>query len=82
MIKVNALSAGEGFDAATGEVIRHDRGLKRMMRGFFAGKWYINVFNIFYMLGAFALAGLVSNVPRSYGCGLKANAGSGCVRCY
>jgi hypothetical protein len=56
-IKKNALREGEGFDPATGNIVLHDTGLKRMMRGF-RHRWYVNVWNIIYMLGAFALAGL------------------------
>lgn len=55
---------GEGFQPETGETIRHDSGLRRIVRGFFFPGWatskyfYMNVFNIFYFLGALALAGL------------------------
>lgn len=58
MIKKNAMQAGEGFDPTTGQIVKHDSGMKRMMRGFFARRWYQNIFNIIYMLGALALAGL------------------------
>lgn len=54
----NAVRAGEGFDSSTGRVLRSDSGLKRVFRGFFAGKWYINVLCLLYMLGALATAGL------------------------
>ena len=37
---------GEGFDPTTGKIIKQDSGIKRMMRGFMGGKWYMNVFNI------------------------------------
>jgi hypothetical protein len=57
-IKKNALRDGEGFDATTGAVTRHDTGIKRWMRGFFAGNWYMNVFNAIYLGGALATAGL------------------------
>ncbi|KAI9716609.1 MAG: hypothetical protein M1828_007642 [Chrysothrix sp. TS-e1954] len=56
--KLNAMRDDEGFDPASGETKRHDSGIKRIMRGFFAKVWYINVFNILYFLGALALAGL------------------------
>lgn len=49
---------GEGFDPATGNVIRNDRGIKRWIRGFLTGPWYMNTFNIFYAGGALATAGL------------------------
>lgn len=54
----NAALADEGFDPATGQTVRRDSGIKRLMRGFFARSWYLNVANIIYMLGALALAGL------------------------
>jgi hypothetical protein len=57
-IKQSALQENEGFDPTTGETTRHDSGMKRMIRGFFARQWYMNVFNILYVLGALALAGL------------------------
>jgi hypothetical protein len=60
MIKKNALLPEERFDPATGEVRKVDSGFRRMIRGFFAHRWYMNVFNVLYMLGAFALAGLGS----------------------
>jgi hypothetical protein len=57
-IKKNALKEGEGYEPSTGETIRHDSGIQRMARGFMAGRWYVNVWNIIYCLGSFALAGL------------------------
>ena len=48
----------EGFDPATGQIKKTDSGFKRLTRGFMAGKWYMNVGNILYFLGALALAGL------------------------
>ena len=58
MVKKNAMSADEGFDPSTGAVNRSDSGVKRVVRGFMAKRWYMNVFNVLYMLGAFALAGM------------------------
>ncbi|KAL9135490.1 MAG: hypothetical protein Q9175_003329 [Cornicularia normoerica] len=57
-IKKNALRDGEGFDPVTGQVSLQDRGVKRLMRGFMAGDWYLNVWNVIYFLGALATAGL------------------------
>lgn len=63
-MKKFAVQEGEGFQPETGEVIRHDSGVRRLMRGFFFPGWatsrffYMSVFNIFYTLGALALAGL------------------------
>ena len=58
MCQKNAMRADEGFDPATGEVRRSDSGFKRIMRGFMADRWWMNVWNVFYCLGALALAGL------------------------
>jgi hypothetical protein len=58
MSQKNAVRAGEGFDPATGRVIRSDSGLRRVIRGFFTGRWYFNVLALLYMLGALATAGL------------------------
>jgi len=58
MMKKNAMLDGEGFDPATGNVIFHDRGLKRYIRGFMAGPWWMNVWNVFYLIGALSVAGL------------------------
>ena len=57
-MRKNALLPGEGFDPVTGRVRFQDRGLKRVMRGFVAGNWYLNVWNVLYALGALATAGL------------------------
>ena len=59
-IKKNALihGEGEGFDPATGTVTRQDTGIKRIIRGFFAGNWYMNVWNVIYLGGALATCGL------------------------
>lgn len=60
-IKKAAMRDGEGFDPATGSTVRHDSGVKRLARGFFAQRpkyLAFSVFNIFYMLGAMALGGL------------------------
>jgi hypothetical protein len=57
-VRKNALQEGEGFDPATGIVTQHDRGLKRLVRGFFADKWYYNVILILYVLGALVVSGL------------------------
>lgn len=58
LARKNALLADEGFDPSTGQVVLKDSGLKRIMRGFFAREWYLNLANIIYMLGALALSGL------------------------
>lgn len=57
-IKRNAELPGEGFDPATGQVIRHDSGPKRWVRGFVKGKWWLNVWHVVFFLGSGATAGL------------------------
>jgi len=57
-IKRDSIREGEGFDPTTGRVVRNDSGPRRWIRGFFAGPWYMNVFNVFYLGGALATAGL------------------------
>ena len=57
-INKNAMLPDEGFDPATGITKRHDHGIKRLMRGFFAGRWYVNIWNVIYFLGALCLAAL------------------------
>lgn len=57
-IKKNALRGGEGYDPVTGQVSLQDTGVKRIMRGFMAGSWYWNAWNVIYFLGALATAGL------------------------
>ncbi|KAI5204127.1 hypothetical protein E4T39_03678 [Aureobasidium subglaciale] len=43
---------GEGFDPATGQTVRHDHGIKRWIRGFFARRWYVKAWNVVFFLGA------------------------------
>lgn len=57
-IKRNAMQEGEGFDPLTGQIVTHDSGMKRFFRGFMAGRWYMNIANIVYALGALTLAAL------------------------
>lgn len=57
-VRKNALRPDEGFDPATGNVVRHDTGIKRIIRGFRAGRWYVNIWNVIYFLGSLATAGL------------------------
>lgn len=58
MIRKNAIRADEGFDPVKGTVTRRDSGLKQIIRGFMAGKWYFDVLNVIYCLGALVCAGL------------------------
>ncbi|KAE9367704.1 transmembrane amino acid transporter protein [Stipitochalara longipes BDJ] len=57
-IQKHALQEGEGFDPATGIVTLHDHGIKRLVRGFFADKWYLNVLHVLYVMGALSISGL------------------------
>lgn len=57
-IKKGALRPTEGFDPATGVVIRQDGGIKRLAWGFMSGTWYLNVWNVIYLLGGLVTAGL------------------------
>ncbi|KAI5457054.1 putative amino acid transporter, partial [Mariannaea sp. PMI_226] len=57
-LQKNAGLEGEGFDPSSGQTLRHDSGYKRMIRGIFGHLWYVNIFNMLYVLGALALAGL------------------------
>jgi hypothetical protein len=42
-VKKGALRPTEGVDPATGVVARQDGGIKRLVRGFMSGRWYLNV---------------------------------------
>ncbi|KAH9840414.1 Transmembrane amino acid transporter protein [Teratosphaeria destructans] len=53
----DAIRPDEGFDPATGQVIKSDSGFKRFMRGYMV-KWHINTFDVLYFLGALTVAGL------------------------
>jgi len=53
MMKRNS-TPEDAFDPATGEIRKGGS----ILKGFFGKMWYMNVFNLLYMLGAFALAGL------------------------
>ena len=57
-IQKHALRAGEGFDPATGNVVKHDTGFARWKRGFFAKRWWLNVILILYTMGSLAISGL------------------------
>ena len=54
-VKRDAIVEGEGFDPATGNVTRHDGGMKRWVRGFMKQPLY-NVFLVVYFLGSAATA--------------------------
>ena len=62
-IKKDAFVEGEGFDPATGRVVRHDNGFTRWKRGFMK-RWYFNAFNVFLFLGSLvtAILGIYSAV--------------------
>lgn len=56
-VKLDSMLPGDGFDPATGQVIRGDGGMKRMMRGL-KKMWWLNLWNLIYMLGSLVTAGL------------------------
>jgi hypothetical protein len=58
MIQKNSMLPEETFNPAIGGSERKDSGPRRWKRGFFGRRWYMNVFNLLYMLGAMAMAGL------------------------
>ena len=52
---------GEGFDPATGQIIRNETVVRRWTRGFFAGGSFqvaINVWHIIYFLASLSMCGL------------------------
>lgn len=57
-IQQHAMAQEEGFDPATGNTVVADQGLRRCVRGFFGPKWYLNLFNLLYFLGALAMCAL------------------------
>ena len=60
-IQKNAMRPGEGFDPATGQVVRDDTTVKRWIRGFFAGGAFqvaINVWHVIYFLASLSMCGL------------------------
>ncbi len=54
-IQKAAIQSGEGFDPATGQTIRHDRGMTRYIRGFKQDLLW-NTFHVVYFLGSFTTA--------------------------
>ncbi|OAA58428.1 amino acid transporter [Niveomyces insectorum RCEF 264] len=82
LVKKYAMREGDGFDPATGQVNRVDTGYGRFVRGFFSReRWWMNVANVLYVMGALALGGLgayssieslktafATNVTTSYVC--------------
>ena len=70
-VQKTAMEGEQLFDPATGQLMPRDRGFKRFVRGFFGHRWYLNVFNVLYMGGAWALCGLgiyasVENLIAAY----------------
>ncbi|CZS88641.1 related to neutral amino acid permease [Rhynchosporium graminicola] len=59
-VKRGAELPGEGFDAATGRVVRLDGGVRRWIRGFLKGRWWLNVWHVVFFMGSLATAGLGS----------------------
>ncbi|CAK7224036.1 hypothetical protein SBRCBS47491_005412 [Sporothrix bragantina] len=59
LVKKHAMREGDGYDPATGEVVRGDSGFARFRRGFLSSsRWWMNSLNILYIGGALALSGL------------------------
>jgi hypothetical protein len=57
-MQVAAIKGEESFDPATGRATRSVRGLKRWIKAFFAGRWYINIWYVIYAGGSLTVAGL------------------------
>jgi len=57
MIQRGAELPGEGFDPATGTTVRHDRGLKRWIRGFMKN-FLLNTFTSLYFIGGLVCSGM------------------------
>lgn len=57
-IQLNTIDKVNGFDPHTGAIIRKDRGVMRYIRGFIRGRWWLNIFHVIYLLGAWVTAGL------------------------
>lgn len=62
-IQKNTIRAeqGEGFDPTTGQVIRNETTVKRLIRGFFSGGPFqvaINVWHVIYFLSSLSMCGL------------------------
>lgn len=51
-------ASGEGYDPVSGETKRQDRGIKRWVRGYFAERWYVNLWHTILAGGALSVAGL------------------------
>ena len=73
LTKRDAMLPGEGFDPATGRVVRHDQGIKRLMRGL-KKRWALNGFNAIFFLGSLvtAILGIYSaviQIKASYAAG-------------
>lgn len=59
LIHTYAVLPGEGFNPENGEVIQHDYGMKRWIRGF-VKCWYFSVPTLIYALAALATSGMGS----------------------
>jgi len=60
-VKKNAIRPDEGFDPSTGQIIQHDSGIRRWIRGFFSGgliQVVINIWHIIYFLASLSMCGL------------------------
>jgi hypothetical protein len=57
-MQIAAMKQEESFDPATGRATRSDRGVKRWIKAFGSGRWYINIWHLIFAGGSLAVAGL------------------------
>jgi hypothetical protein len=57
-MRVSVELPGEGFNPVTGQVVRHDRGLKQWVRGFFKNRVVLNFWHLGSFLGSAVTAAL------------------------
>lgn len=55
LVQKAAIQSGEGFDPATGQTVRHDKGMTRYIRGY-KQNLLLNTFLIIFFLGSFVTA--------------------------
>jgi len=60
-IQKNAIQSGGGFDPVTGQVMRTESPMQRVVRGFFSGGLFqviINIWHVLYFLASLSMCGL------------------------
>lgn len=60
IVQREAAKGETSFDPFTGEVHRRDRGVKRLVRGFFGRYWWANILLVLYALGSLVVSGMGS----------------------